>query len=307
MIQRKFGITIAAILLFLTSYILTRHFSPLNSRITNIESSYDLDWTSGILSWVNFFDNEDENTTSEYSTTKGMSQSAANPEVYDPSTLGVASHIFVVSLARRSDRRSRMEVLRKAMHLRWSYVNAMEKDDPRVSRIMDSVRRERSAYNASRDLTWPDRSENFNFLGPRLVDYWPLDVGPPNASSISNSTSAEVDPLFCAVGENIVPKYKKLSKVPYHLILSRGMVACWYSHLSVIRKIAELGSTDSETGSTRNQSATNRDVTAIVLEDDVDMEWDIYQRLTSMWPQLPEDWDIVLLGKFHLSLIAKLQ
>jgi hypothetical protein len=34
----------------------------------------------------------------------------------------------------------------------------------------------------------------------------------------------------------------------------------------------------------------------IVLEDDIDMEFDLEKRLRSMWPALPNNWDIVMLG-----------
>jgi hypothetical protein len=35
----------------------------------------------------------------------------------------------------------------------------------------------------------------------------------------------------------------------------------------------------------------------IVVEDDVDIERDIHVRLATLWLALPENWDIVFLGK----------
>ena len=52
--------------------------------------------------------------------------------------------------------------------------------------------------------------------------------------------------------------------------------------MSVIRDIAE---------------DKNKDV-SIVLEDDVDMGWDIGERLNGVWNLLPAGWDIVFIGKY---------
>lgn len=36
---------------------------------------------------------------------------------------------------------------------------------------------------------------------------------------------------------------------------------------------------------------------AIILEDDIDFEWNIEKLMTKQWPSLPDDWDIVYLGE----------
>ncbi|KZT64019.1 hypothetical protein DAEQUDRAFT_733160 [Daedalea quercina L-15889] len=38
------------------------------------------------------------------------------------------------------------------------------------------------------------------------------------------------------------------------------------------------------------------DEVSVILEDDVDMERDIHDRLREVWRSLPDDWDIVFLG-----------
>jgi GR25 family glycosyltransferase involved in LPS biosynthesis len=43
--------------------------------------------------------------------------------------------------------------------------------------------------------------------------------------------------------------------------------------------------------------ADGQDDVALVLEDDVDMELDIRQRLLGVWDSLPSVWDIVFLGR----------
>lgn len=39
---------------------------------------------------------------------------------------------------------------------------------------------------------------------------------------------------------------------------------------------------------------------AIIMTDNVDMEWDIEDQLKRIWSYLPDDWDIVHLGAFVL-------
>jgi hypothetical protein len=73
--------------------------------------------------------------------------------------------------------------------------------------------------------------------------------------------------------------------------LTRAMIACWHSHVQVIRKIALMSLQDGMTLST-NAS------TYIVLEDDVDFEWAIEELLFQIWGALPSGWEIVLLGTF---------
>ncbi|CAE6534100.1 unnamed protein product [Rhizoctonia solani] len=81
----------------------------------------------------------------------------------------------------------------------------------------------------------------------------------------------------------------RLPKLPYWRILTRAAIACWHSHISVIRAIA------SET----MQPGTS-DTGVLILEDDVDMEVDIQQRIGRLWEALPPDWDILFLGQSDL-------
>jgi len=62
--------------------------------------------------------------------------------------------------------------------------------------------------------------------------------------------------------------------------LKRSEIACWQSHVEVLRQIA-----------------VGKEETAIIFEDDVDMEFDLEKRLRGMWQFLPKDsWDMVMLG-----------
>lgn len=47
--------------------------------------------------------------------------------------------------------------------------------------------------------------------------------------------------------------------------------------------------------------ADGPDEAVVVLEDDIDMEFDLEKRLRGMWSALPKDWDIVMIGTYHPS------
>lgn len=191
----------------------------------------------------------------------------------DPNaTLGVAEKIYVLSLPRRTDRRREMEKLKKALGLRWKYINALDMKTELVEKILDSVRAIRATNN-----------EPF---------IWPADTPPPDEDLSKWSpgypllltkvpSSRPPEPMLCATNNNSVKFYEP--GLPEFLILTPARVACWYSHLSVIQTVA-------------NDKSLKDNDTVIVLEDDVDMERDIHARLKHVWTYLPNEWDIVYLG-----------
>ncbi|TDL22372.1 hypothetical protein BD410DRAFT_788637 [Rickenella mellea] len=244
-------------------------------------------------------------------------------------TLSIASDIYVVSLPRRADRRAHMEKLRGVLGLRWTFVDAVEKEDEGVGRILEWVRMVRGDGNNA-SFSWPELdftgdgslAELRESVSP--VESWHLRIpsGLGTAPS-TDSNSRQIDPsanepLLCAVEDNTVPtlvdlNVTSISEVPFHRILSRGMVACWYSHLSVITRVAEAamrGGVLTRMRNLREGSGEDGDGggwdgvegVAIVFEDDVDMEWDLQARLVSMWDHLPRDWDIVFLGNAPTTL-----
>jgi hypothetical protein len=58
---------------------------------------------------------------------------------------------------------------------------------------------------------------------------------------------------------------------------AEGFVACSSSSCHLILSVTGLKS-------------------AIILEDDIDFEWNIEKILRKQWPALPDDWDIIYLG-----------
>ena len=85
------------------------------------------------------------------------------------------------------------------------------------------------------------------------------------------------EPLSCADDDSTLEPYSP--QTPLYRLLTKERLACWHSHWSVIRSVAD-----------------GQDDVSLVLEDDVDMELDIRQRLLGVWDSLPNPWDIVFLG-----------
>jgi GR25 family glycosyltransferase involved in LPS biosynthesis len=197
-------------------------------------------------------------------------------------TLSVAVQIFVLSLARRTDRREQMERLRRALGARWDYVDATEASDEKVNNILGHVRWQRAQQLQGDDFRWPDGIDSLvasdDLLQPTGSDLWATS-GIPDDWEPSQAIDAGPTPLLCATDNDTVIPY--VSDLPEYRILSPAKLACWYSHWSLIRRIAN----GKEPGTT------------IILEDDIDMEKDIRERLGSVWALLPAGWDIVFLGR----------
>ncbi|KDQ30174.1 hypothetical protein PLEOSDRAFT_1101179 [Pleurotus ostreatus PC15] len=177
------------------------------------------------------------------------------------STLRIASQLFVISLLRRTDRREQMDFLRGSLGLHWTYIDALDAEDPLVDSLLDRVRRSRLINGNSSILQWPES------LHESLSE-----------ADVTNSSDSDSSPLTCALEDNIIPPYS--ADTPQHLLLTRSRIACWHSHLTAIRQIA----------------MSTSQYPSVILEDDIDMERDIRDRLHSIWHLLPEDWDIVFLG-----------
>lgn len=221
-------------------------------------------------------------------------------------TLGIASEIFVVSLPRRADRRDKMEILRVALDLRWMYVDAVESTGTVVENIMTRIIMLRGMETSRRkdvgNFQWPQNidalSSSSQPLGLEGSDLWTqslstndTDTQLETASITGNSSAmsaASPEKLTCAYEDNIIRPFRL--GLPGYKLLTPAKFACWNSHLSVIRRIAE--------GHHKTHTTRDPDV-SVILEDDVDMEWDIRERLVDIWPMLPPGWDIVFLGTWR--------
>lgn len=102
--------------------------------------------------------------------------------------------------------------------------------------------------------------------------------------------------------------------------LTRERVAAYHSHLMAVRQIvddnakARAKAKNPGSASSKEGEKAEKPRVALILEDDVDMEVDIEQRLEGLVPLLPENWDVLYLGKcpsfkicfpkWHLSINA---
>lgn len=253
---------------------------------------------------------------------------------YDPSTLGIASRIYVLSLPRRDDRRVSMDQLRLALGLDWRYVGAFDDEDARVISITRHLRDYRenitsriqpiqlsdSVYenNTGRATSEAALTSAQNSTTAPPPDYrflWPDDLDSladskiplPRSGSDSWSIDSDMDShhlhpakflpvsslprLACTTENFVIPQNKNsVDDLPPYLQLTPAKIACWHSHLEILRAVATSGR---ESGP------------AIVLEDDVDIEWDVGQRLNKVWSALPDDWDIVFLGASDSSFTTQ--
>jgi hypothetical protein len=247
-----------------------------------------------------------------------LASTAYSPTADGSATLGIASNLYVISLRRRADRRSDMEKLRRGMGLRWTYVDALEKTDERVENILAHVQRVRTesingTYTGSL-FEWgriidSDQTALTEVARRSEVYMWPDRRPNIQVEPLLTNRNATV---ICATEDATVPVYTDDSLVPPHMRLSRGMVACWYSHMSLLRRLVEnqfhrntLPATSRRISRHSNKlrkSDADRSISGsangavIIFEDDIDMEWDLRERLVRMWPDLPDDWDIVFLG-----------
>jgi hypothetical protein len=229
-------------------------------------------------------------STSRVALSTGVSLDAPSPpRRSNHRTLGIASHIYVISLPRRQDRRNAFDVFRVALGLAWTYVDATDASDPAIAGIMANVRAQRvdQALLTEVSFRWPEdidavaSSPSSAAIGSAESDLWALSAPPSHAVPAANGLIANGPPpvpLTCAYDDATIPPYTP--DLPDYKILTASEVACWHSHLGVIRVVAD----------SPEHSAS------VVLEDDVDMERDIHERLEAVWDAVPAGWDIVFLG-----------
>ncbi|KAF9648526.1 hypothetical protein BDM02DRAFT_2253830 [Thelephora ganbajun] len=205
-------------------------------------------------------------------------------------TLSIASCIYVINLPKSTHRRADMEQLRYTLGLDFTYVTGTEGDEDIVQRIMRHV----TAFRVLEDFRETNFSLSNAFEWPQDVDALvesesPLDRKGSDlwfSDGIDLPDPSSHEPLTCA-SDNFTLEHYSPQTPPYR-ILTKARLACWYSHWRVIRLIAD-----------------GRDDVSLVLEDDVDMELDIRQRLLGVWDSLPSVWDIVFLGSHCWSEESK--
>ncbi|KIK52086.1 hypothetical protein GYMLUDRAFT_180534 [Collybiopsis luxurians FD-317 M1] len=175
--------------------------------------------------------------------------------------------IYVLSLPRRTDRRTRMESLRTYLGLNWTYINATSAEEEVVGQILMNVERLRAE-------AMHDESEYFTQFLTNAESNTQADGSPSSNLQLVGATK----------DFTLAPYSPDL---PYHRFLTPARVAVWHSHLKILKQIVA--------GATAAGNDQEKHI-SIILEDDIDMEKDIRRRLRQVWDFLPNDWDVVFLG-----------
>jgi hypothetical protein len=174
-----------------------------------------------------------------------------------------------------------MERLRYTFGLDFTYVNGTEADIDTMGRIMRHVAAFRTPEGSHEtDLLFPTAFEWPQDVDALVESESPLDRQGSDlwlSDDIKLPDSPSREPLTCASNNFALEPYSP--QTPPYRLLTKERLACWHSHWRVIRLIAG-----------------GQDDVSLVLEDDVDMELDIRQRLLGVWSSLPDAWDIVFLG-----------
>lgn len=207
--------------------------------------------------------------------------------------VGIAhAHIYIISLADRQDRREQMEFLRRIQDLTWTIVDAVPGNATLVTRILDWVAlcRAEGKKTDAPDFRWPEEINAFSISHKPLknsgADTW-TETLPSSKSKRDNFGPPTDSSLPCAIEDDSIPTF--MNGTPEWMVLSPAKVACWHSHISAIRLFIEGHDSDDH---------RREDKVAIILEDDIDMEKDVSNRLSQVWTFLPAGWDIVFLGEY---------
>ena len=223
-------------------------------------------------------------------------------------------HIYVVSLPKRTDRRERMDKIARALGLKFTYIDAMSKDSSMLGWIAERVSEVRQrkrpilagALGIPEDevggmgvdshwLKTADRRIGLHFPDLKTLDErWHLVKGksvPENDERVAGEgrvvdwvtylektedhTSLQPSDPAVNVQELLHDPMEKLEARQ----INDAVLATWYSQVNAWKQVVE-----------------NKDASALILEDDIDLEWDIERIWPNIERALPPTWEIVLLG-----------
>ncbi|KAH8825169.1 hypothetical protein DL96DRAFT_1612141 [Flagelloscypha sp. PMI_526] len=233
------------------------------------------------------------------------------PPPYGSETLGVFQRIWVVTLEGKQDRREHMNTLSTALELNFTYHFGRNPFSNGVDReIVEDIanyvhlERELAVFEEEQEINSSGRQKAFIFewsddasVGSSLPmspndlqgsDYWILPRSDPRKPTFPpryprylvrpdgrgglDDTQGRKAPKQAFADSEIWP-YNEWE------LMDAPRIACWLSHYDLLRKIAE----------------SDEEGPQLILEDDVDLEWDIQQRLQHIWSYIP-NWDVVYLG-----------
>ncbi|GAA6017739.1 hypothetical protein JCM11491_001188 [Sporobolomyces phaffii] len=220
------------------------------------------------------------------------------------------SHIYVLSLPSRQDRRDQMTQLARALGITIEFVDAMDKQSPVFGWIADRVqetRKLRKKIISKARKVAQSSVGGISIAGDWLTPYpdhqhapstvFPTYPLPPSTSPLRKQLAAtdsrdwvehlekldslgrlaELEPAKRGV-DVTKQLWDPLERVKVRQ-LSRGVMSTWFGQTRVMKRIVERG-----------------DESALVLEDDVDFEWDLERLWNTVQRKLPNEWDITYLG-----------
>ena len=191
------------------------------------------------------------------------------------------THIYVLSLAKRTDRRERMSKIARALGLELTFVDAMDKADPAMGwigeRVAETRKKKVKLIAKAREV---DKS---TIGGGGIESVWleGMDVEDLRLPSLAEKRwkgkdwvtyLSEADPatLRPRPGFNVSEALYDPNEDNERRQLTEPVLATWFSHVKVAKTMEENG-----------------DESALVLEDDVDLEWDIGRLWANAHRRLP--------------------
>lgn len=224
-------------------------------------------------------------------------------------------HIYVVSLPKRTDRRERMDKIARALGFKFTYIDAISRTMPVLGWIAERVaeiRQRKRPILASAlgvpenevggmavDSHWlrtADRRIGLHFPDLKTLDErWTLVNGKPvpegevhavedGGRIVDWMTYLERTEDLSTLRPSQTPlDIRELLHDPVEKLEARqindAVLSTWFSQVNAWKQVVENG-----------------DASALILEDDIDLEWDIERIWPNIEQALPPTWEIVLLG-----------
>jgi hypothetical protein len=188
----------------------------------------------------------------------------------------------------------------------WHYHNATYAHTPLIDHFMRKVQAKRAkaledpAEWVTLPFAWPeDAGANYTSDKPLHAtplpragaELWPQD--PSHNNDVLN-------PMMCATNNFKLEKYKTDVIQWRHLTPER--VATFHSHMSAVRRVVD-DNARLKVDFSRHPNRTQTHI-SLILEDDIDIEWDARQRMEAVLPFLPWNWDVLFLGQCTLVSIS---
>ncbi|GAA5956648.1 hypothetical protein JCM21900_002325 [Sporobolomyces salmonicolor] len=226
-----------------------------------------------------------------------LEQTTSPPSQLHHSPTLTFDHIYVLSLPARTDRREQMSQLAKALGLKITFVDASLKDEPFIRWIAErvvEVRKERLRIMAE------VRGISETTLGGLHVgNDWVVQTPSPNSTT---PFPPLLDPRFPS-SDWITELEAHDTAHTLHLLQPSDpqlnvTAALWDPNERIAGRQVNEGVISTFWGHTRAMRMVlkNGDRSALILEDDVDVEWDLERLWSRIERRLPEDWDATLLG-----------